>query len=131
MTDPRTVAREPDSRYVLPIGRTAAAGAEPAVTASRGTADSRPGAAPDPFPCSDGAGMSSPDRPQTDQPKPALVLKSRAELRDLLIEAGLARAAAEKVARGGWPALAGGITETDLIEEAAALAASLAETFGG
>ena len=73
--------------------------------------------------------MSSPEKPNTDQPKPALVLKSRAELRDLLIEAGLARSAAEKVARGGWPALAGEITETDLIEEAAALAASLADTF--
>jgi hypothetical protein len=49
-------------------------------------------------------------------------------LRDLLIEAGLARGAAEKVAKAGWAALAGEVTETDLAEEAAELARALAET---
>lgn len=81
------------------------------------------------LPQCDGA-MTSTDT-QTTQPdagKPALVLNSRADLRDLLISSGLARAAAEKVARGGWPALAGEITETDLAEEAADLARALAET---
>ena len=81
---------------------------------------------------SNGGDMPSPETPQTEQPaetpKRDLVLNSRAELRDLLIKAGLARAAAEKVAKGGWPALAGEITETDIIEETAALAASLADT---
>lgn len=47
-------------------------------------------------------------------------LKSRAELRDLLLDAGLARAAAEKIARGGWPALANADPETEA--KAAALA---------
>jgi hypothetical protein len=64
----------------------------------------------------------------TDKPKEPRVLASRAELRDLLIEAGLARGAAEKVAKAGWAALAGEVTETDLAEEAAELARALAET---
>ncbi len=34
-----------------------------------------------------------------------LELKSRAELRDLLRESGLSRAAADKLSKGGWPAL--------------------------
>ena len=78
---------------------------------------------------SDGGDMPSPDAPTTEKPKAALVLNSRADLRDLLIKAGLARAAAEKVAKGGWPALSGEITETDLAEECADMARALAETF--
>lgn len=80
-----------------------------------------------------GAEMTSPKTPQTEQPaeqpKRDLVLNSRADLRDLLIKAGLARAAAEKVAKGGWPALSGEITETDIAEECAKLARNLVETF--
>ncbi|MEI4261028.1 hypothetical protein [Roseovarius sp. D0-M9] len=80
-----------------------------------------------------GAEMASPKTPKTeqpaDQPKRDLVLNSRADLRDLLIKAGLARAAAEKVAKGGWPALSGEITETDIAEDCADLARTLAETF--
>lgn len=66
------------------------------------------------------------EQPQA-KPKADLVLNSRAELRDLLIQAGLARGAAEKLSRGGWPALAGEITETDLAEDCAAMARTLAE----
>lgn len=77
--------------------------------------------------------MTSPNETQNDQsqdkPKGDLVLNSRAELRDLLIKAGLARAAAEKIARGGWPALAGEITETDIADEVAGLARTLADIF--
>lgn len=64
---------------------------------------------------------------QSDTKQP-LILTSRAHLRDVLIKAGLARAAAEKAARGGWPALAGEVTEIDMAEEAANLARALAET---
>ena len=98
-----------------------------------GAEDSKPGKTARDLPLSNGGVMPSPDTPQEKQPdaarKPALVLNSRADLRDLLIKAGLARAAAEKVARGGWPALSGEITETDLAEECADLARALAETF--
>jgi hypothetical protein len=98
-----------------------------------GTTDSKPGTTARDLPLSNGGVMPSPDAPQEKQPdldrKPALVLNSRADLRDLLISAGLARAAAEKVARGGWPALSGEITETDLADECADLARILAETF--
>jgi HK97 family phage prohead protease len=56
-------------------------------------------------------------------------LGSRAELRDILLGAGLARAAAEKLSRGGWPALTGEeIDETDadeLAREMRAIAAIL------
>lgn len=97
-----------------------------------GAEDSKPGKTARDLPLSNGGVMPSPDTPQEKQPdaarKPALVLQSRADLRDLLIKAGLARAAAEKVARGGWPALSGETTETDLAEDAAALARALAET---
>jgi hypothetical protein len=75
----------------------------------------------------DGDTMTLP--PDTPQSEP-LVLKSRAELRDLLLSAGLARGAAEKIARGGWAALAGEPTETDLADDAAELARVLAETLG-
>lgn len=75
--------------------------------------------------------MTSPEKTQTEKPAGSqprdLVLNSRADLRDLLIKAGLARAAAEKVAKGGWPALSGEITETDLAEDCANLARTLAE----
>ena len=98
-----------------------------------GAEDSKPGKTARDVPLSNSGVMPSPDTPQKKQPdasdKPALVLNSRADLRDLLIKAGLARAAAEKVARGGWPALSGEITETDLAEECADLARALAETF--
>ncbi|MCC5956466.1 MAG: hypothetical protein JJU07_10195 [Natronohydrobacter sp.] len=98
-----------------------------------GAEDSKPGKTARDLPLSNGGVMPSPDTPQEKQPaaadKPALVLQSRADLRDLLIKAGLARAAAEKVARGGWPALSGGPTETDLAEECTDLARALADTF--
>ena len=68
--------------------------------------------------------------PRDEQVAP-VILTSRAELRDLLIGAGLARGAAEKVARGGWPALSGELTETDLIEEVAKVARDLADIFQG
>lgn len=68
------------------------------------------------------------EQPQA-KPKAELVLNSRAELRDLLIQAGLARGAAEKLSRGGWPALAGEITETDVAEDVAGLARTLADIF--
>ena len=97
-----------------------------------GAKDSKPGAIARDLPLSNGGVMPSQDTPQEKQlaaaDKPALVLQSRAELRDLLIKAGLARAAAEKVARGGWPALSGETTETDLAEDAAELARALAAT---
>jgi hypothetical protein len=52
------------------------------------------------------------------------VLKSRAELRDLLIDAGLARGAAEKLSRGGWPALGSDeINEADAMKLAAEMRA--------
>lgn len=96
-----------------------------------GAKDSKPGTTARNVPLSDGGPMPSPDTPKQEQsadtPKRDLVLNSRADLRDLLVKAGLARGAAEKVARGGWPALAGEITETDLAEEAANLALALAE----
>lgn len=80
---------------------------------------------------SNGAEMASPKTPQTEQPsetpKRDLVLNSRADLRDLLIKSGLARAAAEKVAKGGWPALSGEITETDIAEDCAEIARNLAQ----
>jgi hypothetical protein len=98
-----------------------------------GAEDSKPGKTARDLPLSSDGGMTSTDTPQTKtpdaKPKSDLVLQSRAELRDLLIKAGLARAAAEKVARGGWPALSGEITETDLAEECADLARTLADTF--
>lgn len=54
----------------------------------------------------------------------ALVLKSRAELRDVLRAAGLSRSAAEKVATAGWPALASPETEaSELAGEIRAVAA--------
>jgi hypothetical protein len=97
-----------------------------------GAKDSKPGKPARDLPLSDGGVMPSPNTPHETQPaaadKPALVLQSRADLRDLLIKAGLARAAAEKVARGGWPALSGETTETDLAEECTDLARALAET---
>ena len=110
-------------RAGIPTERHRASGAE----------DGKPGKTARDVPLSNSGVMPSPDTPQEKQPdaarKPALVLNSRAELRDLLIKAGLARAAAEKVARGGWPALSGEITETDLAEECTDLARALAETF--
>lgn len=50
-------------------------------------------------------------------------LTSRAELRDLLREAGLAKGAAEKIATAGWPALAG--QDPDEETKAANLAAEI------
>lgn len=103
---------------------------QPTVTASSGAADETPGKCPIHSP--DGDAMTSPETKQT-APEPTaegrLELQSRAELRDLLIAAGLARGAAEKISKGGWPALIGEITETDLAEECADLARTLAETF--
>lgn len=99
-------------------------GGAPTVTASRGTEDRTGPNGSKPSLCPDGCIM-----PSALHSGP-LVLNSRADLRDLLIRSGLARAAAEKAARGGWPALAGEITETDMAEEAAKLARALAETFG-
>ncbi|MFD1507957.1 hypothetical protein [Lacimonas salitolerans] len=118
-----TISRYAPLRAGIPTERHRDSGAE----------DSKPGKTARDLPLSNGGVMpSSPDTPQEKQPdasrKPALVLQSRADLRDLLIKAGLARAAAEKVARGGWPALSGETTETDLAEDAAALARALAET---
>ncbi len=103
------------------------AGIKPTVTASRGTEDRTGPDGSKPSPCPDGGIMPSSDTPQTEP----LVLNSRADLRDLLIRSGLARAAAEKVARGGWPALAGELTETDMAEECAELARALAATLNG
>ena len=57
-----------------------------------------------------------------------LVLNSRAEFRNLLISAGLARGAAEKLSRGGWSALADetpGDDEAQLFEALTALAEKL------
>lgn len=48
-----------------------------------------------------------------------LSLKSRADLRDLLRDAGLARAAAEKIASAGWAALATSDPETEAKAELA------------
>ncbi|MCH8467498.1 MAG: hypothetical protein LAT78_13140 [Roseinatronobacter sp.] len=97
-----------------------------------GAKDDTPGKPARDLPLSNGGVMPSPDARQSaqcaDKPKPALVLNSRADLRDLLIKAGLARGAAEKAARGGWPALSGEITATDLEEECADLARALAKT---
>lgn len=75
--------------------------------------------------------MTSPNAPLTEKAEGSepRILNSRAELRDLLVNAGLARGAAEKIASGGWPALAGEPTETDLIEEAAMMARDLSELF--
>jgi HK97 family phage prohead protease len=54
----------------------------------------------------------------------ALHIESRAALRDLLVEGGLPRGAAEKVATLGWPALASPETQfADLLPELRALAA--------
>ena len=51
-------------------------------------------------------------------------LGSRAGLRDLLLDAGLPRGAAEKAATGGWPALAAPeIAAAELALEVRALAA--------
>lgn len=97
-----------------------------------GAEDRKPGKTARNLPLSNGDDMISPDIPSKNQESASsdrsLVLKSRADLRALLIEAGLARAAADKVARGGWPALAGEITETDIVEESAELARALAKT---
>lgn len=49
-------------------------------------------------------------------------LASRAELRDLLIDQGLPRGAADKLSRGGWPALTGPSLDP---EDAAAIAHEL------
>ncbi|MHC9235913.1 HK97 family phage prohead protease [Pseudooceanicola sp. 502str34] len=58
----------------------------------------------------------------------SLEIRSRTELRDLLREAGLARAAAEKLSLGGWPALAG--NETNMAEIGALLRASASKLKG-
>jgi hypothetical protein len=96
-----------------------------------GAEDSRSGKTARNLPLSSDGSMTSTDTPKTDTtnatPQRDLVLQSRAELRDLLIKAGLARAAAEKVARGGWPELSREITETDLAEDCADLARTLSE----
>jgi HK97 family phage prohead protease len=63
---------------------------------------------------------------KADQP---LMLKSRAELRDVLLSAGLARAAAEKIAAAGWPALATINPETEAKAELAALIRATADAF--
>lgn len=47
----------------------------------------------------------------------ALELKSRAELRDLLREAGLPKAAADKISRGGYPALSGDDIDIDAVAD--------------
>jgi len=67
---------------------------------------------------------------KSDASKEPVELKSRSELRDLLISAGLARGAAEKIARGGWRTLAGELTEDDLLEEVVAMASALADQLG-
>ena len=58
-----------------------------------------------------------------------LSLKSRAELRDLLRDAGLARAAAEKVASAGWEALATSDPETEAKAELARMIRATAAAF--
>jgi hypothetical protein len=57
-----------------------------------------------------------------------LRLRDRAHLRDLLRDAGLSRAAAEKIATAGWSALATPDPETDEAEAKAALAALIRAT---
>jgi hypothetical protein len=74
----------------------------------------------------DGEAMPAPSAQAERQP---ITLQSRAHLRSLLLDAGLARGAAEKVSRAGWAALAGEPTESDLAEDCAALARTLAATF--
>lgn len=69
------------------------------------------------------------------QPAPAadapLTIRDRAHLRDVLVKAGLARAAAEKVASGGWPELSGdrppAVTQAEIDAMAAEMAALRAE----
>ena len=58
-----------------------------------------------------------------------LSLKSRAELRDLLRDAGLARAAAEKIASAGWAALATSDPETEAKAELARMIRATAAAF--
>lgn len=95
-----------------------------------GAEDSKPGEPARTLSLCDRGNMTSTDTSQTQQTDSKrtgdLVLNSRADLRDLLIQSGLARAAAEKVARGGWPALSGEQTEQDLAEECTDLARALA-----
>jgi hypothetical protein len=106
--------------------------ASPDVTAPAGPRIEHRAILPAVSPCSNGPTVTdATSQPQPDAAKPALVLNSRAELRDVLIDAGLARGAAEKVARGGWPALSGGLTKSDLAEDCADLARQLAETLTG
>lgn len=101
--------------------------ASPEVTAPAGPRIENRAILPAVSPCSNGPTVTdATSQPQPDT-APAVVLHSRAELRALLIKAGLARGAAEKVAAGGWPALAGELTQHDHAEEAAAMARALAE----
>lgn len=58
-------------------------------------------------------------------------LSSRAELRDLLRENGLPRAAADRLASGGWPALAGNTPDETEIRRIAAEVKALAATLAG
>lgn len=67
---------------------------------------------------------------QSEARKGPVELKSRSELRDLLISAGLARGAAEKISRGGWPALVGEPTEQDLLERGYDVARKLLDILG-
>ena len=58
-------------------------------------------------------------------------LASRAEFRDLLRDSGLPRAAAEKLASGGWPALAGDTPDDTEIRRIAAEVKALAALLKG
>lgn len=118
-----TLTIEKKSGIHLPQDAPLRAGIAPTVTASRGAEDQTGLNRSKPSPRPDGSTMPSTDE---SQPMP-LVLNSRADLRDLLIKSGLARAAAEKVAKGGWPALSGEITETDIAEDCAEIARNLAQ----
>ncbi|MCU0907168.1 MAG: HK97 family phage prohead protease [Rhodobacteraceae bacterium] len=71
--------------------------------------------------------------PSADRARVAEVrhLQSRAELRDVLIDAGLARGAADKIARGGWAGLTGETIDIDDADELAREMRAIAATFKG
>lgn len=63
-------------------------------------------------------------KPDTDTP-PKITLKSRAELRAILVNAGLGRTVAEKISQAGWAAISTTEADDDLAEACADLAQSL------
>lgn len=104
-------------RYRSRIGCTGSPGALPIVTALCGTADCGPSLWLGLSLWNDGGAMTAPN--ENTDPSPSsgdLVLKSRAQLRGILMAAGLKRSAAEKICQGGWAALA---TEEQLTTEIA------------